>query len=100
MIPVGIELFQLRERQTPNGDCYFTTQVGNALVIMVRDPIERDLWRAIATDPNRASNRNGGSTACAIAAPTVDSDGCYQDDSISDDLPEDLMASPSQLGGR
>ena len=89
MIPNGIELFQMRQRRTAAGDAYFTFRLGNAFVVMVRDKIERDLWRAVACDPDRANSRNEDvPRARAISAP--DNEGWYREDSVSDDLPSDL----------
>lgn len=95
----GVELFTLRQRRTSNGDHYFTTQIGAAFVVMMRDPIERDIWHAIACDPARANTCDR--PARAIAAAPVDGgdydDGNHDegDDDGFDDIPADVMA-PSQ----
>lgn len=92
MIPDGIELFQLRQRRTSTGDHYFTFRLGNAFVVVVRDELERDLWRAIACDPSRSSYRDQGvSPARAIAAPVDDGDSDdLTEESAFDELPADL----------
>jgi len=104
MIPDGVELFQLRQRRTSSGDHFFTFRLGAAFVVMVRDEFERDLWRAIACDPSRANSRDT-SPARAIAAPADDGDDGDRDegdasDDAFDDVPEDVMASPSPLERR
>lgn len=84
----GIELFTLRQRRSASGDHYFTGRLGNALVVLVRDEIERDMWRAFACDPNRTNARNDtGMRARAVSAPA--DDGWYQT-AMDDNLPEDL----------
>jgi hypothetical protein len=102
----GVELFQLRQRRSPNGDVYFTGKLGNAAVVVIRDDFERDLWKVIAGDPFRANTR-GTPPARAIAPPADDGDRDEGDRDEADegnegfdDLPEDVMASPSPLGGR
>jgi hypothetical protein len=106
VIPNGVELFQLRQRRTSSGDHYFTFQMGSAFVVMVRDPIERDLWRAIACDPSQTNSRST-SPARAIASAPADEADCDDGDRDEgdagdpfDDIPEDVMATPSQLEGR
>ena len=102
----GVELFQLRQRRSANGDTYFTGKLGNAAVVVIRDDFERDLWKVIAGDPFRANTRST-SAARAIAAPTDegdDDDGDHDEGNTSDDafdeLPSDPMPSPNQLEGR
>jgi hypothetical protein len=98
MIPNGVELFQLRQRRSPTGDTYFTGRLGNALVVVIRDDIERDLWKVIAGDP--CQTRDDRPSPARAIAPPADDEGWYSDDSISDDVPDDAMASPSQLEDR
>ena len=89
MIPNGIELFTLRQRRSPSGDTIFTGRFGNALVILVRDEVERDVWKAFACDPNQANARNDTPLrARAISAPAPD--GWYQSN-MDDELPDDLQ---------
>ncbi|WP_316185864.1 MULTISPECIES: hypothetical protein [unclassified Bradyrhizobium] len=95
MMPGGIELFQLRQRRSATGDTYFTGRIGSALVIVVRDDVERDLWKAIACDPATSRDRP---LARAISA-RADDHGWYEDDSMNDEIPDDLLGSPSQLEG-
>ncbi|MDH2341502.1 hypothetical protein [Bradyrhizobium sp. SSUT77] len=101
MIPDGIELLQFRQRRTASGDHYFTTQIGSAFVVMCRDPIERDLWRAIACDPSRAGSRNEAPAPARLTTRRADDgdvdeasfdEGNYGSEAeLDDDLPEDLM---------
>lgn len=90
MIPNGVELFQLRQRRTATGDTFFTGRLGNALVVVIRDDIERDLWKVIAGDPCQTRN-DRPSPARAIAPPADDSDdGDHDEGDMNDDIPEDL----------
>lgn len=90
MIPNGIELLQLRQRRTSTGDTYFTGRLGNALVVVIRDDVERDLWKVIAGDPTRANDRDDRALrARAIGAP-ADGHGWYEDHSMDDDIPDDI----------
>jgi len=93
MIPNGIELFNLRQRRSPAGDTYFTGKLGNALIVVIRDDVERDVWKAIACDPNQANTRNDRPSPARALAPPADSEGWYPDDSMDDDIPEDLATS-------
>lgn len=91
MIPNGLELFQLRQRRTATGDTFFTGRLGNALVVVIRDDIERDLWKVIAGDPCQTRN-DRPSPARAIAPPADDSDdGDHDEGDMNDDIPEDLL---------
>lgn len=83
----GIELSSLRQRRSPTGDTYFTGRLGSALIVLVRDDVERDVWRLIATDPSRASSRNEPVSPARLPARPADEDGWYQTD-MNDDLPE------------
>lgn len=95
MIPDGVEILILRQRKTAAGDAIFTGKLGGALVVLIRDDVERDVWRLIATDPARANTRNSGmSPARAIAPPADDGDPDEGDDDEGDafdNLPEDLL---------
>lgn len=92
MIPNGVELFQLRQRRSPTGDTYFTGRLGNALVVVIRDEVERDVWKVIAGDPCQTRD-NRPSPARAIAPPADDGDrdeGDASEESSFDELPADL----------
>lgn len=90
MIPDGIELFTLRQRRSAAGDIFFTGRFGNALVVLIKDEVERDVWKAIACDPSRANDRDDRALrARAISAP-VDEHGWYEDHTMNDDVPEDI----------
>lgn len=85
MIPSGVELFQLRQRRSAAGDTFFTGRLGNAFVVVVRDEVERDLWKVIAGDP--CQTRNDRPSPARAIAPPADSEGWYQtemDDEIHD----------------
>ncbi|MGY3584457.1 hypothetical protein ACVIGB_006485 [Bradyrhizobium sp. USDA 4341] len=94
----GVELFRLRQRRSTNGDCYFTGRLGNALIVVIRDTIERDVWRVIAGDP--LQTRQDRPSAARAIAPPVDDDGDtdegdrdegdYSDEGAFDELPADL----------
>jgi hypothetical protein len=98
----GVELFQLRQRRSATGDTYFTGKLGSAAVVVIRDDVERDVWRVIAGDPFRANTRST-SAARAIAAPKDDGDrdegdddeGNATTDDAFDELPPDLTPSSS-----
>jgi hypothetical protein len=100
----GVELCQLRQRRSPNGDTYFTGKLGNAAVVVIRDDFERDLWKVIVGDPFRANTRST-SAARAIAPPADDGDddeGNHDEgdsDDGFDDIPTDV-ASPSRWEAR
>ena len=86
----GIELSSLRQRRSPTGDTYFTGRLGSALIVLVRDDVERDVWRLIATDPARANTRNEASSPARLQARPADDDGWYQTE-LDDDIPEDVQ---------
>ncbi|WP_027523349.1 hypothetical protein [Bradyrhizobium sp. Ec3.3] len=95
----GIELFTLRQRRSATGDTYFTGRLGNAFVVVIRDEVERDVWKVIAADPNQTRD-NRPSPARAIAPPADDGDRDEGDDDEGDagdnefdELPADLMSS-------
>jgi hypothetical protein len=102
MIPnTGIELFTLRERQSAAGEVFFTGRLGNALIVLARDEVEPDVWKAFACDPNHATDRHDRALgARAIAPQTIDEECWPADDSMDDTVPEDVMALPSQLERR
>ncbi|QIG96296.1 hypothetical protein [Bradyrhizobium sp. 6(2017)] len=89
----GVELLTLRQRRSPNGDTYFTGRLGNAVIVMVRDDFERDVWKVIAGDPS-LTRHNRPSPARAIAPPAHDDGDCDQGDASEegafDELPADL----------
>lgn len=90
----GVELFQLRQRRTANGDTYFTGKLGNAAVVVIRDDFERDLWKVIAGDPFQ-TRHDRASPARALAPPADDGDRDEGDDDEGDafdNLPEDLLS--------
>ncbi|HEX7882957.1 MAG TPA: hypothetical protein VF499_09480 [Afipia sp.] len=99
MIPDGIELFQLRQRRSAAGDTYFTGRLGNALVVVIRDEVERDVWKVIAGDPLQ-TRQDRPLAARSIAPPAHDDgdrdEGDYSDEgeagegSRFDELPSDL----------
>ncbi|MCK1456676.1 hypothetical protein IVB36_38805 [Bradyrhizobium sp. 35] len=91
----GIEVTSLRQRRSPTGDTYFTGRLGSALIVLVRDDVERDVWRLIATDPSRANTRNDAVSPARAIAPPADSEGWYQtemDDEIHDGALNERMA--------
>jgi len=95
MIPDGIELFQLRQRRSPDGDTYFTGKLGSAAIVVIRDDFERDLWKVIAGDPFQARDNRARSTARAIAAAPADEgddEGNYDEGDMDDDVSDDLIA--------
>ncbi|WJR74916.1 hypothetical protein [Bradyrhizobium sp. NP1] len=101
MIAGGIELFTLRQRRSAAGDIFFTGRLGSALVVLIRDDVERDVWRAFACDPSRANDRDDRALrARAISAPADDHDDWNVVGEGFDDLPVDLDSPPSQQEGR
>lgn len=92
----GPEILSLRQRRSATGDTYFTGRMGAALVILVRDDVERDIWRLIATDPSPGNTRNNAASPARLPArPADDSDldeGDFDegDDDGLDELPADL----------
>ncbi|QHP69563.1 hypothetical protein EI171_21090 [Bradyrhizobium sp. LCT2] len=86
----GIELSSLRQRRNPAGDTFFTGRLGNALIVLIRDDVERDVWRLIATDPSRASSRSEPVSPARLPARPADEDGWYQTE-LDDDIPEDVQ---------
>lgn len=97
MIAGGIELSCLRQRRTATGDTFFTGRLGSALVVLIRDDVERDVWRLIATDPSQANTRNEPVSPARLPARPADrgdlDEGNFDegDDDGMDDLPEDLV---------
>jgi hypothetical protein len=99
----GVEILTLRQRRSATGDHYFTGRLGEAVVVMIRDDIERDVWKVIAGDPARA-NSHSTSPARALAPPPVDEgdsdDGDHdegdepREESAFDELPADLTWPP------
>jgi hypothetical protein len=88
----GVELFQLRQRRSATGDTYFTGRLGNALVVMVRDDFERDVWKVIAGDPCQTRHERTA-PARAIAPPADEGDrdeGDASEENAFDELPADL----------
>lgn len=85
----GVELFQLRQRRTANGDTYFTGKLGNAAVIVVRDDFERDLWKVVAGDPFQT--RHDRPSPARADARTALEDRSSRLNDLDDDLPEDLL---------
>lgn len=85
----GIELSTLRQRRSPTGDTYFTGRLGNALIVLVRDDVERDVWRLLATDPSRANTRTDAPSPARLQARPADDDGWYASD-MDDTIPEQL----------
>ncbi|WP_156928941.1 hypothetical protein [Bradyrhizobium sp. th.b2] len=95
MIPDGIELFQLRQRRSASGDTFFTGRFGAAFVVLVRDEIERDLWRMVACDPTQTHSRDHGPSPARAIAPPIDDDGDRDEgdageEGAFDELPSDL----------
>ncbi|OKO73036.1 hypothetical protein [Bradyrhizobium sp. NAS96.2] len=88
----GVELFQLRQRRTATGDTYFTGRLGNAFVVVIRDEVERDVWKVIAGDPSQARD-DRPKPARAIAPPADDGgrdEGDASEEGAFDELPADL----------
>jgi hypothetical protein len=106
MIPNGIELFELRQRRSADGSVFFTGKIGSAYVVMIRDQFERDVWKVIAGDPSQTNTRDTSPARAIAAAPADEDDDDDGDhdagdaDDPFDDIPEDVMASPSQSEGR
>lgn len=76
----GAEILSLRQRRSATGDTYFTGRMGAALVVLVRDDVERDVWRLIATDPSPGNTRNNAVSPARLPARPADSEGWYQTD--------------------
>ncbi|MDA9510917.1 hypothetical protein XI09_40940 [Bradyrhizobium sp. CCBAU 11386] len=85
----GAEILSLRQRRSTTGETYFTGRMGAALVVLVRDDVERDVWRLIATDPSPGSTRNDALAPARAIAPPADDTGWYQTE-MDDDLPEGI----------
>lgn len=92
----GVEILTLRQRKSATGDCYFTGRLGNAVVVMIRDDFERDVWKVIAGDLSQTNTRST-SPARAIAPPADAGDddegdhdeGDAGEESAFDELPAD-----------
>jgi hypothetical protein len=94
MIADGIELAQLHERRTPNGDVVLVGFLGGAMIAVLPDPARRGTWRVTIHDPARDAHHRDHDRpqARAISAP-VDAHGWYEDHSMNDDVDDEWLAS-------
>jgi hypothetical protein len=94
----GVELCRVFEREAPDGSVYLIGMLGDAGIAIVKDPTRPGAWRMILSDPAQHT-RHSEPAARAIAAPTIDEHGWYGDNSISDDIPDDVMTSQQPSEG-
>jgi hypothetical protein len=91
VITDGIELFQLFERETPDGQTtYLVGMLGSAAVAIVPDDARPGVWRVLLTDPTQAGRRDRGASLRSIAPPPSADDGPHYADDMNDDIPADF----------
>jgi hypothetical protein len=94
MIFDGVELFQLFERETPDGQTtYLVGMLGSAAVAIVPDDARPGVWRVLLTDPTQAGRRDRHASLRSIAPPSAD-DGPHYADDMNDDIPADFDLLP------
>jgi len=92
MIADGIQLFELFEREGPDGQSYLVGVLGGAGVAIVADYTRPGVWKCILSDPMAASRRDRGASALrSLAHPELD-------ESMNDDIPEAFFDNLPPIG--
>jgi hypothetical protein len=89
IIADGVQLFELFEREAPDGEIFLVGMLGTAAVSVTRDDARPGVWRVLLTDPTQAGRRDRRASLRSIAPPSAD-DGPHYADDMNDDIPADF----------